>query len=180
MKAAITCFYEGSEISIKEAIDIRENSSQSPFFTCTYCAEPLRAHKAGKNSGAHFEHHERNYSCPFSEGKRRAGDCFPIDDPRAIEGYALDRKILSGSRNTSLANQRKFKDNYTCQACDFRLKLNGRYVIECHHKFPLGDGAVRETTLDHLVSLCPTCHRIAHTSKEPLDIPQIVEARKNL
>lgn len=180
MKAATICRYGDAEISVHEAISLREQSSESPFFTCIHCSEPVRAHKAGSNSVAHFEHHERNYSCPYSEGKQSETDRFPIDDPRAIEGYKQDRKILSGARNASLANERKYRDGYTCQACKFKLKLNGRYVIECHHRFPIGSGVERETTLECLVTLCPTCHRIAHTRKEPLDVPEIIEARKNL
>ena len=80
----------------------------------------------------------------------------------------IDKKLISGSRNQSLAKQCKVRDKFACQACGFKLKLNGKYIVECHHKHPIGTGEVRETTLDDLISLCPTCHRIAHTRKEPI------------
>jgi len=183
VKAAVKCIYKNEELSIDEAIELRSSSKERPFFICISCGEPVRAHKAGANSvnsAAHFEHHKRNYLCPFSEGKRLSDDRFAIDDPRAIEGYQKDIKILSSTRNVELAKNRKLKDGYTCQACGFKLKLNERYVIECHHKNPIGLGGTRETKLDELVSLCPTCHRIAHTREKPLDVDEIIEARKNL
>lgn len=181
MKAALTCVFEGKELSTSDALGLRERSKQPLYLTCVSCGEPVRVHKAGKNnSAAHFEHHERNYSCPFSEGKGLKEERFDINDRRAIEGYERDQQILSGARNQVLASQCKVRDKFTCQTCGFKLKLNGKYVIECHHKKPIGSGGVRETSFSDLVSLCPTCHRIAHTRKEPLDVEEIASIRKNL
>lgn len=180
MKASVKCIYNSEELTVAEAIELRDDSKENPYFTCISCSEAVRAHKAGANSLAHFEHHERNNSCPYSDGKRIKDDTFAINDTRAIEGYEVDRKILSGSRNSALAKQRKQMDGYKCQVCGFKLKLNGRFVIECHHKNPIGTEGIRETTLEDLISLCPTCHRISHTRKKPLKINEIVEARKSL
>ncbi|QDE31730.1 HNH endonuclease [Shewanella polaris] len=180
MKAAVNCICNGKEIEVAEALELRDGSKENSYFTCVSCGEPVRVHKAGANSLAHFEHHERNYSCPYSEGKKIKEDTFSLDDPRAIEGYEIDRKILSGARNSSLARQRKQMDSYKCIACGFKLKLNGRFVIECHHKDPIGTEGVRETSLEDLISLCPTCHRISHTREKPLSLNEIVEARKSL
>ena len=71
MKAAVTCLYDGNEITIDDALEIRDNSAEKPYFSCGECKEPLRAHKAGNNghSAAHFEHLEKNYACSFS-GKK--------------------------------------------------------------------------------------------------------------
>lgn len=173
MKAAVTCIFEGEKLSISDALEVRDSSKFSLYLTCISCGKPVRAHKAGKNCAAHFEHHERNYSCPYSEGKAAKDERFGIDDQRAIEGYQKDQEILSGSRNQALVSQCKARDKYTCQACGFNLKLYGRYVIECHHKNPIGIGGVRETCLSDLVSLCPTCHRVSHTRKEPLNVEEI-------
>ena len=85
------------------------------------------------------------------------------------------RRLLKGARNQALVKQCKDRDNYTCQACRFRLKVNGRYIIECHHKNPIGAGGERETALDDLVCLCPVCHRIAHTAKNPLTVAEIAK-----
>ncbi len=90
----------------------------------------------------------------------------PIDDNLAVEGYKRDRQLYETTRNTTLAELRKEKDGYTCQACGFKLQVSGHFVIECHHTDPISWG-VRETSLNDLVSLCPTCHRIAHT-REPI------------
>jgi len=90
---------------------------------------------------------------------------FQIDSVRAIEGYKKDQLLYIADRDRALAEERKRKDAYTCQACGFRLKVADRHVIECHHLSPVAFG-VRETLLDDLISLCPTCHRIAHM-REP-------------
>ena len=179
MKAAVTCIYEGNEISIDEAVSLREVSSTPLFFTCIVCSEPLRAHRLGKNNHpAHFEHLERNYNCPHSEGDG-VETFYGINDKRAIEGYEQDKKILSGARNQSLAKECKVRDDFKCKACGFKLKHNGKYIIECHHTNPIGIGGARETMLDDLISLCPTCHRIAHTRKEPLTVEEIKYVLKN-
>jgi predicted HNH restriction endonuclease len=91
---------------------------------------------------------------------------FPIDDKRAVEGYKKDQQLYMTTRNTELAKLRKQHDDYTCQACGFKLQVSEHFVIECHHTDPISWG-VRETSLNDLVSLCPTCHRIAHT-REPI------------
>jgi len=121
MKASVSCIYSGKELTVIEAIELRDNSKEKPYFTCISCGEAVRAHKAGANSSAHFEHHERNYSCPYSEGKQLIDGIYAIDDARAIEGYEVDRKVLSGSRNVKLANERKLNDGYKCKACGFKL-----------------------------------------------------------
>jgi len=180
MKAAVVCIYKDETISVSDALELRERSEQPLYFICISCGEMVKPHKEGNNNSAHFEHYERNYSCPYSDGKRLDKDLLGINDQTAIEGYEQDKKNLSGSRNQTLAKQCKVRDNFTCQACRFKLKLNGKYVIECHHKNPIGEGGERETSLDDLICLCPTCHRISHTRKIPLDVDEILDARKNL
>ena len=179
MKAATKCIHEGKEISIEDAIGRRSRSNKPLYFTCIECGQPVRAHRAGENhSDAHFEHHERHPTCPHSDGQALSADTYDTDDKLAIEGYLQDRTILSGARNQALALQCKARDNYKCQACGFKLKLNGRYVVECHHTNPIRGGQVRETKLEDLISLCPTCHRIAHTRNEPLSLVEIRRVRK--
>lgn len=179
MKAATKCIHDGNEISIEDAIELRSLSRNPLYFTCIECGEPVRAHKAGKrHSDAHFEHHERHPTCPHSDGHALSPDTYDIEDARAIEGHLKDRKFLSGSRNQALALQCRARDGYKCQVCGFKLKLNGRYVVECHHTNPIGGGQVRETKLDDLISLCPTCHRIAHTREKPLSVMEMKRLRK--
>ncbi len=105
---------------------------------------------------------------------------FESDSPKAVEGYLLDRKLLASARNAALASKRKELDNYTCQACTFRLRIEGRYVVEAHHLNPLRESGETMTTLGDLVSLCPTCHRIAHLRRPPYSVKEIQEHRNDL
>lgn len=105
---------------------------------------------------------------------------FDIDSEKAREGYDLDSKILKYGRNTNLAQMRKKIDNYQCQACLFRLAINGKWVIEVHHLNPLNSTGETINSVNELVSLCPTCHRIAHTRDIPYEIDQIRELRKQV
>lgn len=91
---------------------------------------------------------------------------FDIDSKKAIEGYKKDRVLALSDRDKNLVKARKQKDKYTCQACGLIIEIDGKFVIECHHLNPISLG-VRETTIEDLVSLCPTCHRIAHM-REPI------------
>ncbi len=91
---------------------------------------------------------------------------FDIDSKKAIEGYKKDHVLSISGRDRSIITARKEKDNYTCQACSLRIKVNNKYVIECHHLNPIHLGK-RETSIEELISLCPTCHRIVHM-REPL------------
>lgn len=91
-----------------------------------------------------------------------------------VKKHGVDYIVV---RNSKMMNRRKLNDNYTCQACGFRLKVGSIYVIECHHKNPVSLGE-RKTCLDDLISLCPICHRIAHINKDPLDIVQIRRIRE--
>ncbi|RWX52699.1 HNH endonuclease [Photobacterium chitinilyticum] len=84
------------------------------------------------------------------------------DSEEAIEGYKKDTKVMVSKRDRKLTEKRKRHDNYTCQACLKQIKVGNKYIIDCHHLEPVHLGA-RTTHLEDLISLCPTCHRIAHT-----------------
>ena len=94
------------------------------------------------------------------------------------EGYQEDRSMTFRKRNALIIKMRKEKDDYTCQSCEFRLEVNGIFIIDCHHKHPLGQGCgVQVTGIDDLMCLCPICHRIAHTRKYPLEANEIRKLR---
>lgn len=97
---------------------------------------------------------------------------YEVDDPRAIEGYRKDKILSVVERDRQVVNARKQLDDYKCQACGARITVNGKYVIECHHLNPVALGE-RVTTIDDLVSLCPTCHRIAHMREPPFAVADI-------
>ncbi len=99
-------------------------------------------------------------------------------DYEAEEGYTQDQTKLFRSRNKSMIAKRKKLDNYMCQSCNFRVSLDGiSFIIDCHHKYPLYEGE-RVTTVNDLVCLCPTCHRIAHSRKYPLSVKEIQATRQ--
>lgn len=101
------------------------------------------------------------------------GEQFDMDSPKAREGYEIDRRILARGRNASLASLRKERDDYTCQACGFKLQLDGKFVIEVHHTEPLATTGATDTPIEQPVSLCPTCHRIAHLRGMPYSVEEI-------
>ncbi|MDF3126422.1 HNH endonuclease [Rheinheimera sp. 1928-s] len=103
----------------------------------------------------------------------RRFEIFEINSDAAIEGYDRDRKILVKHRNSELAKQRKERDNYSCAACGFYLNIEGKWVIEVHHLNPLSITGEVVTSIDDLVCLCPTCHRIAHTKNPPFNVAEI-------
>ena len=98
----------------------------------------------------------------------------------AMEGYQSDRKYLYTSRNRPIVEERKRRDKFRCQACRFKLKINNKFIIECHHKIPFYGKKIRVTNIEELVCLCPTCHRIAHIQKPPLSVKRIKSFLKRL
>lgn len=102
---------------------------------------------------------------------------YEIGNVKAVEGYEYDRVVLSRIRNAALAAERKAKDNNTCQACGFHLQIGESFVIEVHHLEPLSVSGEVETKIEKLVSLCPTCHRIAHLRNRPYTVSEIQELR---
>ena len=99
-------------------------------------------------------------------------------DREAEEGYQQDRSVTFRKRNARLIKERKQQDDCTCQSCGFRLEVNGAFIIDCHHKYPLSHRhGVRITGIGDLMCLCPTCHRIAHTRKHPLEADEIRKRR---
>ena len=101
---------------------------------------------------------------------------FDIESVKAVEGYKKDRVLSSSERDRCLVVARKKKDKYTCQACGLLIEIDGKYVIECHHLNPVSLG-VRETDIEDLVFLCPTCHRIAHMREPIYSVSEIAAIR---
>jgi predicted HNH restriction endonuclease len=64
-----------------------------------------------------------------------------------------------------------------CQACKWYAKIGDQYILDIHHLIPIKKGEQR-VTLDKLVALCPTCHRIAHSRPEPLKLAEIMRKAK--
>lgn len=100
------------------------------------------------------------------------------DSIEAEEGYRKDFSRMVSARDRKLAEARKKKDNYTCQSCKKQYFVNHRYIIDCHHLNPISLGK-RKTNLDDLISLCPTCHRVAHTRIPPFSLKELQDIMKN-
>lgn len=101
------------------------------------------------------------------------------DMEEASEGkrYLKETEVLS--RNFPLMLKRKKKDDYTCAACGYKLEVAGKFIADCHHTKPLSDNSkVRITKIDELVTLCPNCHRIAHSRAKPYSVNQIKQILK--
>ena len=176
------CQFNNQRISVQEAKRIRADVPQPawrtfPFF-CIHCGGHVKPH-IGADNKPHFEHWPgENLHCPIrhipkrlpSAAKRRITRDF--DDQATIEGTKSDVTRMVSARDRAAAAACKKRDSHSCQACGFHLKVGNRYVIDCHHLYPVALG-VRETILEDLVSLCPTCHRIAHTRDVPLELADI-------
>jgi hypothetical protein len=120
---------------------------------------------------AFLEPLEADYLQNFFDAPRYADT-----DREVEEGYEQDRTVRFWTRNATIIEERKAYDEYQCQSCNFRLEVFGRFVVDCHHKYP--QRGVRVTGLDDLVCLCPTCHRIAHTRIPPLSVEEIQAVRE--
>jgi predicted HNH restriction endonuclease len=100
-----------------------------------------------------------------------------------LEGIIREQHYLVRSRDPRLVEERKVHDRYTCQVCRFRLEVeSGKFIIDVHHLKPLGQMVgVNITSIEELVCLCPTCHRIAHSRPSGPFSPQEVKVlRKKL
>jgi hypothetical protein len=100
-----------------------------------------------------------------------------ITEGKVHEGYDQDRTNTFRTRNAEIIARRKAYDDFTCLSCGLRLCVNGVFIIDCHHKYPIREGD-RVTNLDDLICLCPTCHRIAHSRISPLSVSETQAARQ--
>lgn len=95
------------------------------------------------------------------------------DIGEVLEGRRSLTEVQYISRNATLMRQKKAEDNYRCEACGYCVEFKkGQFIIDCHHKDPVAMGE-RETVMSDLHTLCPNCHRIAHTSEKPLSLAKI-------
>lgn len=77
-----------------------------------------------------------------------------------IEGEKEDFTGYRIRRSSKLARSAKVRDRHTCQACGFYFEDQ---IVHVHHLDPLSEYArPQETKLEDLVTLCPTCHYLAH------------------
>jgi hypothetical protein len=94
-----------------------------------------------------------------------------LGEVREGERYLAEAKRLR--RNPALVKQRKRKDNFTCQACGYKKKIANISIVDCHHLRVLSETGKTRTSINDLITLCPNCHRIAHSSNPPLTVSKI-------
>lgn len=108
----------------------------------------------------------------FEDVARSAPSAKSADEQREMYPRHENRQHvvshLQRERSRLLANDRKVKDNYTCQVCDMRFedvygKKLGENFAEAHHVIPLSQlkGEVK-TSIDDLRTVCANCHRMLH------------------
>lgn len=77
-----------------------------------------------------------------------------------LEGSKEEATGFRIQRSAKLVKATKERDNYTCCACGFHFEDQ---IVHVHHLDPLSEyKRPQETKLDDLVTLCPTCHYLAH------------------
>lgn len=69
-----------------------------------------------------------------------------------------DRNIIRAKKKQALQS-----GNLNCEICQFSfIDKFGVEFIECHHKTPISQSGVTETTLNDLGLVCANCHRMLH------------------
>lgn len=114
-----------------------------------------------------------------------ANDIQLNDATTAIEGEAIDNRVVVYKRDAGLRERCLREKGRKCYICGFEpTKKYGdgfENIIEVHHVNPVSAG-VRETTLNDLIPVCPNCHRVLHSKVDgvydPEYIKQIVDAHK--
>ncbi len=79
---------------------------------------------------------------------------------RLVTHYARerDRNIIISKKRQALKNEL-----FKCEICEFSfIDKFGIEFIECHHKTPISQSGVTETTLNDLCLVCSNCHRMLH------------------
>ena len=93
--------------------------------------------------------------------------------------YLSDGVLSKLKKETVLRDEGRL----SCEACGFDFERRygelGLGFIECHHRFPLGEGEERETTLDDLALLCANCHRMIHRSKLTQSVEELQRALRD-
>lgn len=109
------------------------------------------------------------------------GSMYPRLDSKSAEGKRLWKLSQEIERDPKLKREAKALNRaknggvIVCEACDFSDPLDA--MFDAHHLQPLAAGD-RESRVDDLVVLCPTCHRWAHAKAQdklsPVPLAELV------
>lgn len=99
----------------------------------------------------------------------------------AEEGRRFRYETERATREPALVRACLERDDYRCRHCGFAVD-NQRFssdilpaislILHAHHVHPLRDG-IRKNRLEHLVTLCPTCHAVAHSIARAVDSAEV-------
>ena len=109
----------------------------------------------------------------------RRGSKYPTLGSKSTEGKRVWKLVLDTERDPELRRQAKVLNRekndgvIVCEACRFSDPLAS--MFDAHHILPLAVG-IRESRVDDLAVLCPTCHRWAHAKAEDKLSPISIEA----
>lgn len=114
------------------------------------------------------------------------GSLYPRLDSTSTEGKRVWKQSLDVERDPRLRREAKALNRsqhggiIVCDACEFADDKDG--MFDAHHLRPLAVGE-RESRVDDLAVLCPTCHRWAHAKAEdklsPVPVDRISTQRSS-
>lgn len=82
------------------------------------------------------------------------------EDAADLEGNKEEINGYRIRRSTKLGKAAKMRDRHTCRACGFHFEDQ---IVHVHHLDPLSEYKhPQKTKLGDLLTLCPTCHYLAH------------------
>ncbi|MBI5529816.1 MAG: HNH endonuclease [Deltaproteobacteria bacterium] len=97
----------------------------------------------------------------------------------AVEGHTVYAEVARRERDTELKEECLRRDEHQCQHCGFgrdwvHSDIGRKVIVHVHHIHPLKDtdGAV-ETSIDDLLTLCPTCHGVIHAVADAQGIEKL-------
>ncbi len=118
---------------------------------------------------------------------QRSGSMYPKLSSKSAEGKRVWKLSQEAERAPELKREAKELNRarnggvIICEACQFSDPLGS--MFDAHHLQPLAAG-IRESRVDDLVVLCPTCHRWAHAKAKdklsPIPIKDVADAMARL
>lgn len=97
------------------------------------------------------------------KAQRVSSAVFDVRNEEDATDFEGDKEEVTGyriRRSAKLVKATKERDRHTCRACGFHFEDQ---IVHVHHLDPLSEyQRPKETTLEDLITLCPTCHYLAH------------------
>ncbi|RVH69220.1 hypothetical protein CN198_14265 [Sinorhizobium meliloti] len=112
------------------------------------------------------------------------GSIYPRVDAKSAEGERIYKNMVLLERKSSISRSKKEANKLdnggriVCESCGFSDECSAMFDV--HHLYPISAGP-RETTIDDLAVLCPTCHRWSHAKgPDRLNPLSVAEVSKQL